>query len=83
MIPNAIIAHLVGLIGPYEAQKCYANRSWGNTPLKVDKNLQWMSHHPTAPTYIPVLSGTMTQSSSQPQKAPPGQHKANTCIPKI
>ena len=33
----------------------------GNThPMKVDRNLQWMSHHPTNPTYNPVLSGTMT-----------------------
>ena len=24
-------------------------------PLKVDRNLQWMSHHPINPTYNPVL----------------------------
>ena len=29
----------------------------GNTlPMKVDRILQWMSHHPTKPTYMPVLS---------------------------
>ena len=38
----------------------------GNThPLKVDRNLQWMSYHPTNPTYNPVLSGTMTHLSAQ------------------
>ena len=33
-------------------------------PLKVDRNLQWMSHYPNNPTYNPVLSGTMTQQSA-------------------
>ena len=29
----------------------------GNTnPMKVDRNLQWMSDHPTEPIYIPVPS---------------------------
>ena len=42
--------------------------SLGNThPLKVDRNLQWMSHHPTNPTYNPVLSGTMTHLSARCQ----------------
>ena len=27
-----------------------------HTPSKVDRNLQWMLHHPTDPTYISVLS---------------------------
>ena len=49
--------------------------SFGNThPLKVDRNLQWMSHHPTNPTYNPVLSGTMTHLSAQCQK----QHHQDT-----
>ena len=49
--------------------------SLGNThPLKVDRNLQWMSHHPTNPTYNPVLSGTMTHLSAWCQK----QHHQDT-----
>ena len=34
-------------------------------PLKVDRNLKWMSHNPNNPTYKPVLSCTMTQLSAQ------------------
>ena len=58
----------------------------GNThTLKVDRNLQWMSHHPTNPTYNPVLSGTMTHLSAQCQKtAPPGHtiqmHTPRRCV---
>ena len=61
----------------------------GNThPLKVDRNLQWMSHHPTNPTYNPVLSGTMTHLSAQCQKtAPPGHtiqiHTPKRCVSAI
>ena len=36
-----------------------------HTPWKVDRNLQWMSHHPTNPTYISVLTWAMTQLSAQ------------------
>ena len=63
--------------------------SLGNThPLKVDRNLQWMSHHPTNPTYNPVLSGTMTHLSAWCQKtAPPGHtiqiHTPKRCVSAI
>ena len=54
-------------IGPYEACNLCID-SLGNThPLKVDRDLQWMSHHPTNPTYNPVLSGTMTHLSARCQ----------------
>ena len=60
--------------------------SLGNAhPLKVDRNLQWMSHHPTNPTHNPVLSGTMTHLSAQCQKtALPGHtiqiHTSKRCV---
>ena len=75
-------------IGPYEACNLCID-SLGNThPLKVDRNLQWMSHHPTNPTYNPVLSGTMTHLSAQCQKtAPPGHtiqiHTPKRCVSAI
>ena len=66
MIPNALITHGICPTGLHEAWKFYANRLLVNTyPLKVDRNLQWMSHHPTDPTYICVLSWAMTQLSAQ------------------
>ena len=62
-------------IGSYEACNFMHMDLLGNThPLKVDRNLQWMSHHPTNPTYNPVLSGTMTHLSAQCQK----QHHQDT-----
>ena len=47
---------------------------WVTPPLKVDRGLQWMSHHPSNPTYNPMLSGTMTQLSARCQK----QHHQET-----
>ena len=59
---------------PYEAGNSCTD-SLGNThTLKVDRNLQWMSHDPTNPTYNPVLSGTMTHLSARCQK----QHYQDT-----
>ena len=83
-----IITHLIGLIGLYKACNLCID-SLGNThPLKVDRNLQWMSHHPTNPTYNPVLSGTMTHLSARCQKtAPPGHtiqtHTSKRCVSAI
>ena len=70
-------------IGPYEA--CNLNiDSLGNThPLKVDKILQWMSHHPTNPTYSPVLSGTMTHSSGWCLNSTTRTHNTNTYTQKV
>ena len=60
-IQYAYFTHLIGLIQAHTKYENYAYDLLGNThPLTVDRNLQWMSHHPTNPTYNPVLSGTMT-----------------------
>ena len=83
---KCIITHPVSPI--YEAYNLCID-SLGNThSLKVDRNLQWMSHHPTNPTYNPVLSGTMTHLSAWCQKtAPPGHtiqiHTPKRCVPAI
>ena len=56
----------------------------GNThPLKVDRNLQWMSHHPTNPTYNPVLSGTMTHLSARCLNSTTRTHNTNTYTQKV
>ena len=65
-------------IGPYEACNLHID-SLGNThPLKVDRNLQWMSHHPTNLTYTPVLSGTMTHLSARCLNSTTRTHNTNT-----
>ena len=72
---KCIITHYrMSNMPPYEACNLHID-SLGNThPLKVDRNLQLMSHHPTNPTYNPVLSGTMTHLSARCQK----QHYQDT-----
>ena len=58
--------------------------SLGNThPLKVDRNLQWMSHHPTNPTHNPVLSGTMTHLSARCLNSTTRTHNTNTYTQKV
>ena len=62
----ATITHLMGPIGPYKAWKfMHTDHRVTHTPWKVDRKLQWMLHHPTNPTYICVLSWTVTQLSAQ------------------
>ena len=68
---------------PYKACNLCID-SLGNThPLKVDRNIQWMSHHLTNPTYNPVLSGTMTHSSAWCLKSTTKTHKTNTYTQKV
>ena len=55
-------------IHPYKAYNLHIDLLGNTHPLKVDRNLQWMSHYPANPTYNPVLSGTMTQLSAQCHK---------------
>ena len=84
MIQNAYFTHIVGPIGLYKAWKFYAYDSLGNThPLKVVRNLQWMSPHPTNPTYNPVLSGTMTHSSALCLNSTTRTHNTNTYTQKV
>ena len=79
----ALFHTIIGLIGPYDAWNLHTD-SLGNThPLKVDKNLQWMSHHATNPTYNPVLSGTMTHSSARCLNSTTRTDKTNTCTQKV
>ena len=71
-------------IGPYEACNFMHIDLLGNThPLKVDRNLQWMSPHPTNPTYNPVLLGTMTHSSAQCLNSTTRTHNTNTYTQKV
>ena len=80
----AIIWHLIGLIGPYKAWKfMHTDHRVTHTPWKVDRNLQWMSHHPTNPTYICMLSWAMTQNKCLALDNNTRQHKTNTCIQKM
>ena len=73
-----IYIHLRSNVPPYEACNLCID-SLGNThPLKVDRNLQWMSHRPTNSTYNPVLSGTMTHLSAQCQNSTLKTHNTNT-----
>ena len=76
---KCIISHYcMSNMPPYEACNLHID-SLGNThPLKVDRNLQWMSHHPNNPTYNPVLSGTMTHLSAQCQNSTTKTHNTNT-----
>ena len=56
----------------------------GNTDtLKVDRNLQWKSHHPTNPTHNPVLSGTMTHLSARCLNSTTRTHNTNTYTQKV
>ena len=69
---------------PIQSMEIYAYDLLGNTyPLKVDRNLQWMSHHPTNPTYNPVLSGTMTQLSAWCLNITTRTHNTNTYTQKV
>ena len=62
---NAIILHCHMCNWPIQSIEIMHIDLPGNThPLKDDRNLQWMSHHPTNPTDIPVLSWTMIQLST-------------------
>ena len=69
-----IYTHCRSNMSPYEACNSCTDSLGKTHPLKVDGNLQWMSHHPTNLTYNPVLSGTMTHLSAQCQK----QHYQDT-----
>ena len=80
---KCIITHLVSLIGLYEACNLCIDSLYNTHPLKVDRNLQWMSHHPTNPTYNPVLSGTMTHSSAQCLNSTTKTHNTNTFTQKV
>ena len=78
-----IYTHRMSDMPPYKACNSCID-SLGNThPLKVDTNLQWMSHHPTNPTYNPVLSGTMTHSSAWCLNSTTRTHNTNTYTPKV
>ena len=70
-------------IGPYKACNVCIDLLGNTHPLKVDRNLQWMSHHPTNPTYYPVLSGTMTHLSAQYQNSTTKTHNINTYTQKV
>ena len=84
MIQNAYFTHLVGLIGLHEAWTFYANRSSGNThPLKSWQELTVDVTSPNKSNIYLCASWTMRQLSAQLQTATPGQHKTNTCIPKM
>ena len=69
---------------PIWSMKILCTDSLGNThPLKVDRNLQWMSHHPTNPTYNPELLGTMTHSSAWCLNSTTRTHNTNTYTQKV
>ena len=72
MIQNAIPTHCCMSNRPIQSMQTMQRDSLGNTHhLKVDRNLQWVSHHATNATYHHLLSGTMTQLNAQPQTTPP------------
>ena len=76
---NAIIAHFHRSDRPIQSMKAMYTDSLGNThPIKVNRNLQWLSHHPSNPTYNPVLSGTMTHLSAWCQNSTTRTHNTNT-----
>ena len=81
---KCIISHYCMSHRATRSMKIMHTDSLGNThPLKVDRNLQWMSHHPTNPTYNPVLSGTMTHLSAWCQNSTTRTHNTNTYTQKV
>ena len=81
---KCIISHYrMSDMPPYKACTLCID-SLGNThPLTADRNLQWISHHPTIPTYNPVLSGTMTHSSAWCLNSTTKTHNTNTYTQKV
>ena len=81
---KCIISHYhMSDMPPYEACNVCIDLLGNTHPLKVDRNLQWMSHHPTNPTYNSVLSGTMTHLSARCLNRTTKTHNTNTYTQKV
>ena len=81
---KCIISHYcMSDMPPYKACNLCIDLLGNTHTLKVDRNLQWMSNHPTNPTYNPVLSGTMTHSSAQCLNSTTKTHNTNTYTQKV